>query len=796
MKEHFKPRAERQFVGTYRPRIDGRQKATGTAEYLDDIALESRFPGMLYAKVLRSPYAHARIKSLDTSKAEQLPGVEAILTYADPEVAALKPTNDAWTGVDTSPYDRMYWPLYKDRRVLDDHVRWVGDDAGVVVAAKTEEIAREALKLIEVEWEILPFVLDPIEAMKPDAPIIHSEVNPGGNMLPAEPRRGPDVFVDKGGFEKAFEEASVTVEASSSYHNAHHSCLDTRGCLALWQDDKLTVWTNYYQADQTRMHIANMLDLPLNKVRVICPYAGGSFGRGNTGDQVFFIYTAILARRTGRPIKFKYVSREDFHDTRNAITWSCKLGAKNDGTITSAYFKGIANSGAYSGHTMAALKAITGFEMTECMFAHIPNLKMEAYGAYTNVIPGSCMRGIGNNQLNLVLGLAVDVLAERLSMDPIELVPRNFGHEWEALPDRSLEACLREGAERIDWERRHKPGQGPIYEHTKRRGVGFSFHMGWHTAWQELRRGRVQVGVKVNPDLSVILEAPMVETGVGSNSCALFACTEALSFLGVRPEDIHWIPQADTERGYKDMVQTDSAVSYLQAELMPDAASAIKAQILELAAPVFHTSPNKLDIEAGRVFSKESEEAMSVKDLLWQGDMVPIVATITKMPASHLTGIPFAATYAEVEVDTETGSVQVLRLVVLNDCGTVMYASGAEAQQIGGQSMGLGEALTEEIIYDKATGVPLSFNWIDYKIPTLVDVPEVEPVLLEVWKGAGEYGACGIGEGVTTCTPRAIANAIHNATGARVDEIPITPWKVLQALANVQRASVSAESRR
>jgi xanthine dehydrogenase molybdenum-binding subunit len=198
-----------------------------------------------------------------------------------------------------------------------------------------------------------------------------------------------------------------------------------------------------------------------------------------------------------------------------------------------------------------------------------------------------------------------------------------------------------------------------------------------------------------------------------------------------------------------------------------------------------------LDIEGGRIFSQETGEEMSVKELLWQGDMVPILATVTKMPPADLTGVPFAATFAEVEVDTETGSVQVLRLVVLNDCGTVMYAAGAEAQQIGGQAMAIGETLMEEIVYDKATGVPLNFNWIDYRLATMVDVPLVDPVLLEVWKGAGEYGPCGIGEGVTTCTPRAIANAIYNATGARVDKIPITPWRVLEALGDISQGFAS-----
>ncbi len=786
MSKEFRRRTAHRYVGTYRPRIDGWEKASGRAKYADDLALSLHFPHMLYAKVLRSPYAHARIKRLDISKAEKLPGVKGILTYNDPEIASLRPTSAGWTdGVDTVSYDRMMWKLLRDRRVLSDHVCWFGDEAGVVVAAEREQIAEEALRLIDVEWEALPFVLDPIEAMKPDAPVIHPEISPDSNVFPPDPVGGPDVFIEKGDTEKGFAEADVEIEATSTYHNATQGILDNWCCLAAWEDDKLTIWSNSYETDQTRMHISEMLGIPLNKVRVISPYVGAQMGRGDNGDQPFFLFTALLAKKTGRPVKFKHTRRESFHDTRQPAIYYCKMGAKKDGTITSSYFKAIGNAGAYADHTLFALKFAPA-EVAEVAFAHIPNLKMEAYGVYTNKIPACMMRGVGNVQFNLMLGLAVDVLAEKLDIDPIELVIKNFGHEWGTLPDKSLVAVLREGAERIGWERRHKPGEGPTFDIVKKRGIGFSFHPGWHAEWQELRRGHIQVGIIVNPDCTVTLEAPTVETGPGSNTCNVLGCAEALSFLGVRPEDIRWVSTVDTDTGYKDTVQTDSSVSFLQAEVMAIAAAEIKEKILELAASQFKFTPEELDIEDGRIYVKSTpEKGMAVKDLLLQGDLVPILTTVSKTPRSEITGVPFLATFAEVEVDTTTGQAKVLKLVVLNDCGTVMYASGAEAQQVGGQCIGVGETLTEEIIYDEATGVPLNFNWIDYKIPTMADVPDIEPVLMEVWKGAGEYGACGIGESVLTCTPRAIANAIYNAIGVRLDEIPIKPEQVLNALGKI-----------
>jgi xanthine dehydrogenase molybdenum-binding subunit len=217
------------------------------------------------------------------------------------------------------------------------------------------------------------------------------------------------------------------------------------------------------------------------------------------------------------------------------------------------------------------------------------------------------------------------------------------------------------------------------------------------------------------------------------------------------------------------------------------AAADLKKKICELAGPKMGVKPEELDIEEGNILIKASpDKRMEVKTwLMEETDLAPIVATVNRVPLDLNTGIPFIATFAEVEVDTDTGEVEVLKLVVLHDCGTVMHASGAEAQQLGGQVMGLGEALYEEIIYDEKRGVPMNFNWIDYKIATMADFPPVDPVLMEIWRGGGEYGACGIGESTLTCTPRAVLNAIYNAINVRVDELPVKPEKILKALGKI-----------
>ncbi len=812
MSAAFESREPRRFVGRYQPRIDGPEKAAGQAEYLDDIALGSRFPGMLHARVLRSPYPHARILRMDTRKAEALPGVHCVLTYADPEVAALKPTTNAWTSMNTAGYRQMYWPSLRDRRVLSDHVTWAGDEAGAVVAAETEAIAEEALRLIEVEWEELPFMLTKDEALADGAPLIHPEINPANNLFPNAEDTQEDVFHERGDVEAGFAAAEVVLEVSARHHRADHGCLDTRGCLMAWKGDKVTCWTNLYQADQTRMHIAEMLDLPLNKVRVMCPYAGGSFGRGNVGDQVFFIFTALLARRSGRPVRFKHTRREDFHDTRNAIDYRIRVGATRDGRITAMQMHAIGDAGGYAEHTMAAVKMVLELDAIEVLLPHIPNIRMIGHSVYTNTIPGGCMRGIGNSQLNMALGLMVDELAERLGLDPVEVALKNFSHEWEEPPNKSLTAVLRAGAEKVGWQRRRAPGQGAAPDDggrgrapgaadddvgviagtaaggdvapdgVRKRGLGFSFNHAWHAGWQELIRGRVQVGIRVNPDLSVILQAPQVETGVGSNTCAVLACAEVLDFLAVSAKDVEWINPADTETGLKDMVQTDSSVSYLQAEVMRPAADDIKRQLCEMAAAQLEAPVGEVDVAAGRILRDGNDAGLSAHDVMQAGDLVPLQATVTGEMPPEKTGAPYLAAFAEVEVDNETGKVEVVRLAIVHDAGTVMFPSGAEAQQIGGQAQGIGEALYEEIVYDRASGKPLSFDWIDYTMPTMLDMPIVDPVLLEVWRGAGEYGACGVGESAICCTPRAILNAIYNATGVRINAIPVKPQTMLEAL--------------
>ena len=780
--------ADGKLVGSYSPRIDGAAKASGRADFLADVAVGLRSQGLLYAKCLRSPMPSGTIAALDTAAAECAPGVHAVLRCDDPEITALKPTNAGWTPFFTASYERMMWPAYRDRRVLGDTAFWAGDEVGVVVAAESEHDAHAALRAVKIDWQEHPFVLDMWEALEPGAPILHPDINPESNLLPPQEPVTSPVFLDRGDVDQGFAEADVVAEIETHYHNPDHGCLDTRGCIMQWDGDRLTCWTSFYQADQTRMSLATMLDMPLHRIRVMNPYIGGNFGRGNQGDQPFLVFTALLAKRcNGRPVLYRMSRREDFHDTRTAATYRLKVGAKADGTIVALHSKGYGSSGAYADHTMATIDFVPR-EFAELTLAPIPNLRMEARAIYTNTVPGGVKRGIGNNEINLAFGQILDDLGEKLGMDPVDIARMNCGHEWGPAPDPSVEAVLREGAAKIGWERRTAPPTDALAGATKKRGLGFSIHNTWHAAWQELPRGPIQVRIKLNPDCSVVLDAPTAETGTGSSSCNVFACADALDFLGVTPADISFIAGTDTERGLKDQVQTDSAVSYVQAEIMHKAAAVLKDKLTATLAEALDVPREVVEIRDGVAYRSDrpDDPGQPVKSiLLGLTHLVPLVADVAETLAGEVTGCPFLASFVEVEVDTETGVVEVLEIVQVNDCGKVMYRAGAEGQLIGGQAMAISETLLEEIVYDERTGLPLNFNWVDYRIATMADAPPVEPLLLEVWKGAGHYPACGIGESVTTATPCAIANAVHNAIGVRINELPITPDKVLRAIGRI-----------
>ena len=801
MKYKYSPRAKRRFVGSYTPKIDAYEKALGKTKFFDDITIAAAVPRMLHCAILNSPYANCKILSMDTSKAETMEGVYEVIRYDDPEIIGLKPTTHSWTDTAITPYHRETLPRWWDRRILSDTGKFVGEQMGVAVAAKTREIAEEAIKQIRIEWETAPAFLEVEEAIRPEATILHPEENRNSNQLPHRPDLdgdvADDIILETGDMEKAFKEADVIIEVDKTFGgNSTQATLDFRGVMVEWLDDKIEVWTNHYAADNVRIHLHEMLGVPFAKIRVHNTNCGAHMGKYNTGEHGFFIIAALLAKRTKCPVKYKMNVHEEFAEGRTCINFKVKAGAKSDGTITGWDWDGVANNGAYTGVTGYAL---TGFLLAEGLnrcFSPIENMRIKSRVYFTNRIPGGVMRSIGNIQQCWATAQVIDEIAEDLGIDPGLIYKKNFNNPPNSYPNKSVAAVIDSGAAEIGWEKRHKAARGELIDGCKKRGMGMAVHNQWHAEWQENDRGRVEASIRVNPDLSVILNAPTKETGAGGNTAAVLACAELLSFLEVEPCDIVWISEGDTEMGLRDCPPTDSVVSFLLPEALVGAALNVKKEFLERAARILGLDAKNLEIEHGKIFLEESpgEVLMLAKDVMMEDDCVPIMGYNVRDNNKEVTGLGYGAWFAEVEVDIETGKLDVLHLVLANDVGQVMHASGAESQQIGGlSSIGIGEALSEELFYDKKTGTLLNNNYLDYKMQTPADAPNVSPILIENWRGAGEYGGGGLAESTPTGTCAAIANAVYNAIGIRIDSVPISPQKILNAMGKTGRGEVISE---
>ena len=793
----YEPRVKRPYVGTYYPKIDAEPKARGAVEYFDDVTLEGRIPRMIYGKIYRSPYCNAKIVKLDTGKVESFPGVYGVVRYDDPEIKAIPQTTHSWTDTAITPMHRDTVPRFFDRWCLPDTGRWVGDHIGFAVAAESEEIAEEAMKLAEIEWEIMskPF-LDIDECMSQGAFVLHPEINPDSNRKPRYVdhktyEMTDEAYFTRGDVDKAMAESDVIIEVDEGVGGQSQTAvMDLRGVAVDWRPEKMTVWTNHYFNEQCRLYLSGHLNVPMHKIRVLTGHIGAHMGRYNCGEDTYFLITALLSKKAGRPVKYRMDLREDFHETRNFISFKVKIGGKKDGTITAIDMQGTGNSGAYHGADMYPLEFICEVE-ADRMMAPIENYRTNGRTYYTNRVPGGVFRGIGNLQFNFPMCQALDAFAEAVNMDPVDIIIKNCGNIHNPNPNESLTAVLKTGAANFGWEKRNKTDAGPVYDETKKRGMGVAFHNQWHIEWQETARGQIECEMRILPDLKVILNAPTCETGAGGNSACVLACADHLQFLNVTPEDITWINHCDSEMGLRDVHASDSVVSFLLPELMPECAEKVKKEFIRRARPQFGDDirESELDVADAKVFVKGAPDISIPCTEVMDDDCTCIKAYVCRGNNRNVTGLPYGAWFAEVEVDTELGTVEVLKITLVNDVGQVMHASGAESAQLGGQLLAIGETLYEELNYDKRTGTLLNANYIDYKIPLMCDYPkDVTPILKEVWRGAGEYGAAGLAEGTPCGTYAAIGNAIYNAVGIRVNTIPFKPEKILEKLAEKKAA--------
>lgn len=724
-------------VGKPVARLEGVEKVSGRAQYSSDV----RLPGQLYARVLRSPHPHARIVSIDMHRAEELPGVYAVLSSANAPA--------------------ITW--YEKSLLFDRTVRFAGDEVAAV-AAESEEIANDALRLIEVVYEPLPFVTELEAALEPAAP----HVWPGGN-LEAEPK-----VYDRGDAEAGLREADVVVDRVFQTAAALHNSLEPHGCTAWWEGAELTLWSSTQSIFTVREQVAEAVGLPLHRVRVIKQHMGGGFG----AKQISWkhdVIAALLSRQSGRPVQLMLDRRAENLAVghRNVTRQHVRLGAKRDGTLTAIWADIIQGRGAYA--TGGEASNVSGMYQTLYRCA---NVHTRATSVYLNTGPAVAFRAPGHVEAAFALEQAIDELAHRLGIAPLELRRRNYS-EIDQLQNKpySLPEGLRLCYDRIEAALRER-SEGLPANPAKRRGLGIAAH-DWvggagHPpgyAWVELHG---------DGTANVITGTQDIGTGTRTGLAQV-----AAEELGLRLDDISF-RLGDTGAGPYAPVSSGSATQATIGPAIRVAAAEVKTQLLELASTVLDAPVDLLRIRDGEVWiagsTRQPEPVASIMQtiapasLLGQGARTPNPEDVSVRT--------FGAQFAEVDVDSETGKVDVICVVTAHDVGRIINPRIIDSQVIGGVIQGVGFALTEERVVDHRLGHAMNANLEEYHVPTVVDSPAIEHLHIDVADTkANSTGAKGVGEPPLVPTTPAIANAIFDAIGVRLTTNPFSIGHVLDALA-------------
>ncbi len=752
-------------------KVDGIPLVTGRPKFVADIDL----PDTLYVKILRSPYAHARIKRIDTSKAEAIPGVALVLTHANTPARRFTTAGQGYP--EPSPYDT---------RMFDTKVRFVGDRVAAV-AAETREIAEEAIKAIEVEYEELPAVLSIDDALAPGAPVIHDEDDSAGIY---DPKRNivADVDIDVGDVERGFAESDVIVETVCELQYAQHTPIEPHVVLSyLDSDGRLVLRTSTQVPFHVRRIVAYALDYPLHRIRVIKPRIGGGFG---TKQEILLEdIAALVTLRTRRPVLIELTRPEEFISarTRHPMRVRVKLGAKSDGTLHAMEMEAISNTGAYGSHGLTVLSN-TGSK-TLPLYNKAENVHFFGKAVYTNMPVAGAYRGYGATQGYFPLETAMDELAEKLGLDPVELRRRNHIRAGETSPifvklgegregveqiirSCELEKCIEVGMARIGWEERRGKR---IREGSWVHGLGMSVHM------QGSGIAQIDMGaatIKMNEDGSFNLLVGATDLGTGSDTILGQIAAEV---LGVPLEKII-VYSSDTDMTPFDVGAYASSTTYVSGMAVKRAADAVKGQILEVASRILDAAPDSLALSTERVVAPDGRSA-SLSEVchyaMYQSDQFQIGATASFVPEESPP--PFMASFAEVAVDTETGLVKVLKYVAAVDCGTPINPKMAQGQVEGAIANGIGYALTEEMLFS-SRGRVRNPNLFDYKILGALDMPELEVILVDSYEPTGPMGAKSVGEIAINAPIPTIANAIYDAVGVRLRNTPFTPERVLKAM--------------
>ena len=764
-------------VGHSERKVDALGMAAGQAAYVDDIVL----PGMLHAKFLWSPHAHARITRIDASRARALPGVVCVLTHHD--VPRNLHTTAGQGHPEPSPYDTA---------MLDAKVRYVGDRVAAV-AAESREIAEAAVRLIDVEYEVLPAILDMGQAMEPGAPVIHDEPDCRAVIpVPYEPKRNLAGHVDMqiGDPAKAFAEAPIQIDVRCETHYGQHTPIEPHVTIGwLDADNRLILRTSTQVPFHVRRIVALSCGIPVRRVRVIKPRIGGGFG---AKQEVLEDLVAMLALRTGRPVKHEYTRAEEFVSsrTRHPARVRVRLGLDREGRPTAIDLDVLTNTGAYGSHalTVACNCGSKVLPLYPC-----PNVAFRADSVYTNLPVGGAYRGYGATQAAFPMEIAMDQAAERLGIDPVELrrkihiregegskVFRALGEGKAGVEQKigscKLDECLTRGAAAIGWT--EKRGCDRATNKRLKRGLGMCILM-QGSSIPEIDMGAASL--KMNDDGSFNLLVGATDLGTGSDTVLAQIAAEALDV----PLDHVIVYSSDTDLTPFDVGAYASSTTYLSGEAVRKAAVIVRGQILRVAAEMLGLPPGDADglATADRHVVGPGGRKVSYAEValraLYDADQHQIGTFASHI--SHASPPPFSAHFAEVEVDTETGQCRVVKYVAAVDCGTAINPRLAEGQTEGAVLNGLSYALTEELLFDQH-GRCRNPSFGHYKIFSTRDLPELVTILVPSYEPTGPYGAKSVSEiGINGPLP-AVSNAIHDAVGVRLTRAPFTPERILRAL--------------
>ena len=746
------------IVGKSVQKIDACEKATGEAKFGGDLYL----PGMLFGKILRSRFPHARILNIDASKAEKLPGVKAVVTWRDAPDIEIGMYSDDW------------------RFFAKDKVRYRGDVVAAV-AAIDPDIAHEALELVRVDYEELPAVFDPMEAMQPGAPLVHEDV-PDNIAFRRKIRKGnPD---------RVFEEAAHVFEDTFKTQMVEHCSIETHAAVAQFDhSSKLTLWSSTQAPFNNRLLLARGLQLELNKLRIITTHVGGAFG----GKQDLMVEPscALLAKKSGRPVRIAVDREEEFiaSTVRHPYILTYKTAVERQGKILARKINLVQDLGAYNDLGEGVLRYAM---IMACGPYNIEHVWVDGLGVYTHQQVGGVMRGVGVNQTTFAGESQMDRMAQEIGMDPFEFRLKNalkdgdITANGQKLTHIGFRQTLKAVAEKSGYRSRRK---------HKNHGFGMACLI--YTSGAGGRRDYSGAVVRMNEDGTVALVVGVPDVGQGCRTTLAQICAQE---LGVRYEDV-WVDQPDTDHSPVDLFGANaSRITYITGNAVKSAAAEAKKLLLEGAAHVWEAAIGEaavedLQIANSQVYLRGRKKPLgSLKDLVMEMHR-PHGKTVVTSGTYHTAGMPmdtetgqghaipiftFATQLAEVEVDPGTGKVSVLKIWSANDVGRAVNPVNVEGQIEGGIQMGLGFALTEEIV--RKQGQTLNPSFSDYKMPTSVDMPVVTPIIVEVPEPLGPFGARGLAESTTIPTAAAIANAVADAVGVRIKELPLSAERVLAAL--------------